>query len=242
MPATDSVALVIPAWNEVEAIGSVLAEIPADCVPPERVLVVVGSATDPTAAVARARGARALVPQRRGYGAACWTGAQTALAEGTDVIAFLDGDYADPPAELTRVLRPIIDGRADLVLGCRDLRACADALPQHAQLGNRLVLLLLRGLLGVRFRDLPSFKAIRADALRRLGMREMTYGWTVEMLVKARRAGLRIEEVDVVYRPRLGGRSKVAGSLAGSVRAAATLLACAIAYSTRGQWSTASGR
>ena len=237
-----NVALVIPAWNEAEAIGAVLGEVPLECVRRERILVVVGSASDPTAAVVRAHGARALVQTTRGYGAACWTGAQTALAEGAEVIVFLDGDYADPPGELARVLAPILDERADLVLGCRDLADFPDALPLHARLGNELVLLILRGLLGKRFRDLPSYKAIRADALCQLGMREMTYGWTVEMLAKARRVGLRIEEVDVVYRRRLGGQSKVAGSLAGSARAAAKLLACALAYSTRWHWSPASGQ
>ena len=148
------------------------------------------------------------------------------------------------PAELARLLAPILDGTADLVLGLpRSAPRSRTPCPCHARLGNRLVLLLVRGLLGTRFRDLPSYKAIRADALRRLDMREMTYGWTVEMLVKARRAGLRIEEVDVVYRPRLGGRSKVAGSLAGSLRAAANLLGCAVgvrrlgASAAAGQWS-----
>ena len=144
-------------------------------------------------------------------------GAATALAEGARVVAFLDGDYADPPAALPDLLAPLQDGRADLVLGCRDLRRFPNALPPHARLGNTLVLGLLRVLLGVRFGDLPSFKAIRADALRKLGMREMTYGWTVEMLVKAARAGLRIEEVAIEYRPRLGGESKVAGSVRGSL-------------------------
>src|SRR5258705_79012 len=143
-----NIALVIPAWDEAEAIAAVLGEVPTDCVPLARTLVVVGSAADPTAAVVRAHGARALVQTARGYGAACWTGAQTALAEDADVIAFLDGDYADPPGELARLLAPILAGTADLVLGCRDLHAFPEALPVHARLGNRLVLLLVRGLLG----------------------------------------------------------------------------------------------
>ena len=133
------------------------------------------------------------------------------------------------------------------MLGCRDLRRFPNALPPHARLGNRLVLRLLRVLLGTTFGDLPSFKAIRADALRQMRMREMTYGWTVEMLVKAARAGLRIEEVAIEYRPRLGGQSKVAGNLRGSLRAAATLLGCAVAYlswrpSASRQWSAISGQ
>jgi glycosyltransferase involved in cell wall biosynthesis len=207
---------------------------------------VVGGPTDPTATAVRGHGARVLVQRTPGYGAACWTGAEVALADGAEVVAFLDGDYADPPADLARVLAPLLEARADLVLGCRDLRRFPDALPAHARFGNRLVLLLLRARLNARFGDLPSFKAIRADALRAMNMREMTYGWTVEMLVKAARARLRIEQVEVVYRPRLGGRSKVGGSLSGSLRAASTLLGCAVAYATwrpptAGRWSVVSG-
>jgi len=222
------VALVIPAWNEAEAIGAVLREVPAAAV--ERIFVVVGSQTDPTAGVARAHGAEVLVQHRRGYGAACWTGAQAACAAGAEVVAFLDGDYADPPADLPRLLGPLAAGQADLVLGCRDVRHAPSAMPRHARLGNALVCGVIWLAYGRRYADLPSFKAIRADALHQLGMAEMTYGWTVEMLAKAARAGLRVEQVDVRYRPRLGGRSKVGGSLGGSLAAAASLLRCAVRY------------
>ena len=224
------VTLVIPAWNEAEAIGPVLDEVPPGAV--DDILVVVGSQNDPTAEVARRHGARVVVQAGRGYGAACWTGAQAAMATNARVVAFLDGDYADPPAALPRLLAPIAAGRADLVLGRRDLRRFPAALPLHARLGNAIVLLLLRVLVRSRsFGDLPSFKAIRADALRGLDLREMTYGWTVEMLIKAARLKLRIEEVEVEYRPRLGGRSKVAGSLRGSLAAGWTLLVCVWANS-----------
>jgi glycosyltransferase involved in cell wall biosynthesis len=236
-------ALVIPAWNEAEAIGAVLDEVPSNSI--DQVLVVVGGLSDPTASVARARGARVLIPHRHGYGAACWTGAQAALADGAEIIAFLDGDYADPPLALPRVLAPILADQADLVLGRRDLGRFPDALPAHARAGNRLVLFFLRALGGPRLSDLPSFKAIRADTLRQLDMHEMTYGWTVEMVVKASRYGVRIAEVPVEYRPRRGGRSKVAGSLRGSLAAAAMLLCCAVGYGLwrpRGQWSVADGR
>src|SRR5438552_11781573 len=158
MPAHTSVVLVIPAWNEAKAIGAVLDEVPANTV--DQIVVVVGSALDPTAAVAESRGARVLVQCGPGYGAACWTGAAAALADGAQIIAFVDGDHADPPADLPRVLAPLLDGRADLALGCRDLRRFPDALPPHARAGNRLVLTLLRVLLGTHFTDLPSFKAI----------------------------------------------------------------------------------
>jgi glycosyltransferase involved in cell wall biosynthesis len=245
MTGRTGVTLVIPAWNEPEAIGAVLDEVPRGTV--DQVLVVVGSPTDPTADVARAHGARVLVQGAPGYGAACWAGAQTALAEGAGIVAFLDGDYADPPADLPRILAPITASRADLVLGCRDVRRFPNALPAHARLGNRLVLGLLRVLLGARFGDLPSFKAIRADALRQMDMREMTYGWTVEMLVKAARARLRVTEMTIEYRPRLGGQSKVSGNPRGSLRAAATLLACAVVYlswrpAVPRQWSAISGQ
>lgn len=240
MLAPARAALVIPAWNEPDAIGPVLSEIPPECV--SAVFVVVRSADDPTAVLASAHGARVLVQHQPGYGAACWTGAEAALADGADIIAFLDGDYADPPTELGRLLRPLLDDRADLVLGCRDLSRHPDALPAHAIFGNWMVLTLVRALVGRRFGDLPSFKAIRADAFRTLNMREMTYGWTVEMLVKAHRAGLRIAELQVLYRPRLGGRSKVGGSLTGSIKAAARLLRCAVAYSTLERWSVAGGQ
>jgi glycosyltransferase involved in cell wall biosynthesis len=226
------VTLVIPAWNEADAIGSVLQEVPANLV--DDVLVVVGSATDPTAQVATAQGARALVQRGAGYGAACWTGADLALRQGAQIVAFLDGDYADPPAELPRIVAPLQRGEADLVLGCRDLRRYPDALPPHARLGNALVCSVLRVLLAAEFRDLPSFKAIRASALRQLHMQEMTYGWTVEMLVKAARQGLRIEQVVIEYRPRRGGRSKVAGDPRASLVAAYKLLACAVRYGVTG--------
>jgi glycosyltransferase involved in cell wall biosynthesis len=222
--------LVIPAWNEAEAIGPVLDEVPAESV--DEILVVVGTDNDPTAQVARRRGARVVVPAARGYGAACWSGAQVAMADGARIVAFLDGDYADPPAALPRLVAPIAAGRTDLVLGRRNLRRFPAALPLHARLGNRLVLLLLRALVRSHsFGDLPSFKVIRADCLRQLDLREMTYGWTVEMLIKAARAGLRIQEIEVEYRPRLGGRSKVAGNWRGSVAAGWNLLACVWANS-----------
>jgi glycosyltransferase involved in cell wall biosynthesis len=230
-------ALVIPAWNEAESIGAVLDEVPEGCAAP--VIVVVGSASDATASIARDHGATTLIQTRPGYGAACWTGAQAALAQGADIITFLDGDYSDPPADLPRILAPILVGRADLVLGVRDLSQHPAAVPAHARLGNRLVRWLMRHTIGHAYADLPSFKAIRADALQALEMQEMTYGWTVELLVKAARADLRSEEVEVEYRPRLGGRSKVAGTVRGTLGAATKLLGCALAYSG---WRPRTGR
>jgi glycosyltransferase involved in cell wall biosynthesis len=232
--------LVIPAWNEPEAIGGVLDEVPPNLV--DEVLVVIGSAADPTGQVASNKGARVLVQTAPGYGAACWTGAEFALTHGAETIAFLDGDYADPPAALPRLLAPIEAGRADVVLGCRDLRRFPNALPAHARLGNSLVRHLMRLLVHTDFRDLPSCKAIRASALRDLRMREMTYGWTVEMLAKAARAHLRIEQIQVEYRPRRGGRSKVGGDVRASIRAAYKLIGCAFTYAASRPWSAVGGQ
>lgn len=226
MDARPSVALVIPAWDEADAIGHVLDEVPRDCV--QAVFVVVGGPNDPTIDVARAHGAEVVVPSKRGYGEACWTGARAAHARGADIVAFLDGDYADAPACLPDVLRPLCAGTADLVLGCRDLSRARDALPMHAQLGNRLVLTAIWLLTGAHLRDLPSYKAIRLPALADLDMRERSYGWTVEMLVKAARANLRIAQISTPYRHRRGGRSKVAGNAAASARAAVALIRCTL--------------
>jgi hypothetical protein len=162
---------------------------------------------------------------------ACFEGARVALAHGADVLAFLDGDHSDPPSALPRLLKPVLDNSADLVLGSRDVSRYPAAMPAHARIGNRLVLLLLAVLLRRTFRDLPSFKVIRADVFPHLAMCERTYGWTVEMLVKAARARLRIAEVPVPYRPRLAGKSKVSGTVRGTVGAAWKLLASAVRYS-----------
>jgi glycosyltransferase involved in cell wall biosynthesis len=230
-----AVALVIPAWDEAESIAAVLAEIPRAAI--DHVFVVVPHANDPTAVVARDQ-ATVLVQHQPGYGAACWTGAQAALERNADIIAFLDGDYSDPPSALPSLMAPIAQQTADLVLACRNLSKHPEALPVHARLGNALVTTVIRALTGQSLTDLPSQKAISAKALEALDMREMTYGWTVEMLVKSARAGLRIEQIPVHYRPRLAGRSKVAGSLTGSLKAAHKLLTCAVAYAT---WRRSSG-
>jgi glycosyltransferase involved in cell wall biosynthesis len=225
-------ALVIPAWNEAESIGAVLSEIPPDVV--DQVFVVVGVSTDATAEIAARSGAQPLRTDRPGYGLACWTGARAALADGAQVVAFLDGDYADPPAALPWLMARVLEGSADLALGWRNMQASPAALPLHARLGNAGVLLDLRLLVGVHWRDLPSFKVIHADALQALEMQEMSYGWTVEMLVKSARLGLRIAEIPVAYRHRLGGRSKVSGTLRGTVGAAWKLCSCAVRYA---RWS-----
>ena len=219
MTALKRVAVVIPALNEAEAIGLVLREIPPLVA---EVVVVDNGSTDRTAEVARAHGARVVPEPRRGYGQACLTGI-AALGD-ADVVAFLDADHSDYPAQLADVVAPILAGDAELVIGSRHLGRRADgAHPWHAVLGTRLCVWLMNRLIGTRATDLGPFRAITAEALNRIGMRDRNFGWTVEMQVRAARQGLRVVEVPVDYRPRIG-RSKVSGTLSGTVRAAAKIL------------------
>lgn len=214
------VVVVIPAVDEEQAIGRVLAEIPDVA---SRVIVVDNGSRDRTAQVAAASGATVVHEPRRGYGQACLAG--IAAAPEADVIVFLDGDYSDHPEQLRDVVDPILRGEADLVIGSRALgRRAPGAHPWHAVLGTRLCVALMNRLIGTRATDLGPFRAITTPALRRLAMSDRDFGWTVEMQVKARRAGLRVAEVPVDYRPRIG-RSKVSGTLKGSVRAGAKILA-----------------
>ena len=225
-----AVAAVIPAWNEEGNIGRVVGDIPRDLCP--LVIVVDNASTDGTAAVARAAGAIVVAQPRRGYGYACAAGVRAALARGAEIIVFLDGDYSDYPEEMGAVVAPIRAGRADLVLGSRlhPGMMAPGALPAQAAFGNRLIAAIMRVRFGVRITDLAPFHAIRADVLRRLALREMTYGWTVEMIVKAARHGDRIVEVPVHYRRRHSGESKVSGNLQASVRAGARILRVAFRY------------
>ena len=166
----------------------------------------------------QAAGARVIYEARKGYGSACWAGAQ--VARKSDLIVFLDGDRSDDPAQLERIVDPVIQGQADLVIGSRIGGSLEKgSMPLHAQLGNRMIVLLLRLLYGVRITDIGSFRAIRTRHLFEFNMEQMTYGWPVEMVVKAARHKLRIQSVPIRYRKRIGV-SKVTGSLCGSVLAA----------------------
>ena len=215
-------AVIIPVLNEAEVIGRVLDEVPREQV--DRVLVVDGGSTDETIVVAKRHGAEVVKQSEPGYGAACWAGFQS--ASDCDLLVFLDGDYSDPPSEIARVLAPVRNGQADLVLGCRAFAPGTH--PVHARLGNQLVLLIVRALVGQSFSDLPSFKAISSACLTGLDMRERTYGWTTEMIVKAARQRLRIVEASVHYRERGGGRSKVSGTIRGTLGAGYKLITTAV--------------
>jgi glycosyltransferase involved in cell wall biosynthesis len=214
------VAVVIPALDEERSLPLVLDALPKGLV--DDVVVVDNGSADGTARVAAAAGARVVSEPRRGYGSACLAG--VAAADRAEVVAFLDADFSDRPEELPLVLAPILEGRADLVVGSRTLgRRDRGALLPHARFGNWLATTLIRVLFGASFTDLGPFRAIRADALRRLEMRDRDFGWTVEMQVKAARHGLRCAEVPVSYRRRVG-RSKISGTLRGTVGAARKIL------------------
>jgi glycosyltransferase involved in cell wall biosynthesis len=220
------VSVVIPTYNEAKSIGLVLGDIPAGLV--DQVIVVDSDSTDGTAQIARKMGAEVIHEPRRGYGRACLTG--LAAANAPDVVLFLDGDYSDRPAEMSRLLEPLHDGTADMVIGSRLAgKRIAGAMPWHAVLGNRLAARLIALLCGVRLTDLGPFRAARYQALIALGLRESTYGWPVEMIVKGARRGLRITEVTVSYHPRIGS-SKISGTFRGSVGAAWGIFSAILKY------------
>lgn len=216
-----TVSLIIPALNEQQSIGSVLAALPPDLY--SQILVVDNGSTDRTAEVARAAGATVLWEPRRGYGQACLR-ALANLAPGAEAVVFMDADGSDLPDEAAALIEPIAGDRADLVIGSRVMGTAEEgALEFHQRLGNRLATAWIRLLYGHRYTDLGPFRAIRASSLRALHMRDPGYGWTVEMQTKALRRGLRVLEVPVSYRRRVG-ESKISGRLLPSVKAGAKIL------------------
>ena len=210
-------ALVIPVIDEGETIGDVVRAVPRAVI--AEVIVVDGGSRDDTVERAREAGARVLIEPRSGYGAACLAGARAAAATCT-VVAFIDGDGSDDPAELPRLVAPIVSGEHDFVIGSR-ARGERDAgsMGRHQLLAGQLSGLAMRALYGVRYTDMCPLRAIRRDALDALDMRERTYGWNLEMQMRAARAGLRVLELPVRHRNRAGGASKVAGSLKGTLKA-----------------------
>lgn len=224
-----TVALIIPALNEAEALSHMLPELNA-C-RPGQIIVVDNASSDDTAEVASAAGANVAYEAKRGYGRACWRGFQTARKLGAEILIFMDGDGSDDPADLPLMLAPLLDGSADLVMGSRvGSRSERGAVPPQARLGNWLVSRYLSLFYGISLHDIGSFRALRTSTLSSLHMEEMSSGWPVEMLTKAARSGYRIEEVDIHYRHRSHGHSKVAGTLSGSFKAAYHMLRTTLRY------------
>jgi len=220
-------AIVMPAFNEEQSVGRVLDEIPREHA--DTVIVVDNGSTDRTADVASEHGAVTLREERRGYGAACLKGIGY-TQDDTDVIVILDADHSDYPEDLPDILRPIRDGRADLVIGSRTMgRAEKGALPWNQRWGNMLATFLMRVLYGARLTDMGPFRAIRRDHLMSYKMTDPTFGWNVEMQAKAIIAGSRIAEVPVRYRARIG-KSKITGTVRGTVLAGTKIIMTIFKY------------
>ena len=218
----EPLSLVIPTFNEAETIGAVIREIPAAY--RLDIIVADGGSTDGTQTIAHAAGAR-VIDVGPGYGRACALGAEKAHPAST-VIAFMDGDGADRGDLIAEIARPVLDGTHDLVLASRTRgEREPGAMLWHQVLAGRIAGFGMGALYGVRYSDMCAFRAINRGALRRLALREMTYGWNIEMQMRAARAGLRILEVPLPYRCRAAGSSKIAGSLRGTLRAGSRIAA-----------------
>lgn len=215
------VAVIIPTFNEAASIGAVVASIPRQTA--DRVIVVDGGSADGTAEIARGAGAE-VIAVGRGYGRACLAGAQA--AENADIVIFMDGDGADDPGSLAEMIEAIASGKYDFVIGSRARgKREPGSMAGHQILAGLAAGALIGLLYGVRYTDMCAYRAVRRDILLGLGMRELTYGWNLEMQMRVARAGLRVLELPVRYRCRSGGESKVAGNLRGSLKAGSRIIA-----------------
>ncbi|MFN7950293.1 MAG: glycosyltransferase family 2 protein [bacterium] len=217
-----TIDVIIPALDEEASIGNVLRAIPAGLA--RRVIVADNGSRDRTAEVASRHGGIVVHEPRRGYGSACLAGLRRASFDPPEIVVFLDADFSDHPEEMTALVAPLLADSADLVIGSR-IRGAADpgALAPQARYGNQLACFLIARLYGHRYTDLGPFRAIRWDALAALDMRDPAFGWTVEMQIKALQRGLRVAEIPVRYRRRIGA-SKITGTVSGTVRAGAKIL------------------
>ena len=233
--ASTSITVIIPALNEQESLPLVLRDLPRV----GRVIVVDNGSTDATAAVARSLGAKVVAESQRGYGAACLRGLETIRELASQghalprIVAFVDADYSDHVHLLPNLVRPILSGQADFVLGSRLLGAReAGAMPPQSVYGNRLACILMRLLFGSKFTDLGPFRAIAYEPLLNIDMQDEDFGWTIEMQIKAVRQRLRWLEMPVPYRRRVG-RSKISGTITGTIRAGIKILYTIAKYGLR---------
>lgn len=226
MPQLSGISLVIPALNEAEAIGLTLRELPWDLL--AECIVVDNGSTDATADEARRNGARVVSEPRRGYGRACAAGVRAAAAS-SEVLAFMDGDGSDISADLRLLAAPVLRGEADFVIGSRLRGHREPGSMQFSQVfAGWLAGKLIRWRFGVTYTDMGPMRVIARGALESLQMSEMTYGWNIEMQIRAAQRNLRIQEMPTGQRCRRGGVSKVSGSVSGSVRAAARIVAAVL--------------
>ncbi|RPJ61994.1 MAG: glycosyltransferase family 2 protein [Acidobacteria bacterium] len=220
-----TVKVIIPALNEAQAIGRVLEALPSWI---DEIIVVDNGSTDRTAEIATRHGARVIHEPKRGYGQACHTGVEAAGS--ADILLFVDADYSDYPEEAGDLVRPIAEGKFDLVIGSRARGSRArGALTVQQRFGNWLACRLIAFFWGYRYTDLGPFRAVRSSVLQALGMQDRGYGWTTEMQIRAARDGYRILEVPVSYRPRIG-QSKISGTVSGVVGAGSKILLTIFRY------------
>jgi glycosyltransferase involved in cell wall biosynthesis len=213
-------AVVIPALDEAESLPAVLADLPEV----HRVVVVDNGSTDGTDRVARALGAEVVYAPRRGYGTAIQAGMNHLRGDPPDILVILDADHADHADRIDLLVAPIVSDECDLVLSDRSTTAEPGALTSVQRFGNRLATTLIAMVTGTRYRDLGPFRAVRWAAIERLGMIDPTWGWNVEMQMKAVYLGLRVREIPMPYRARARGRSKISGSIRGATRAGVKIL------------------
>jgi len=214
------ISVIIPAFNEEDSIGLVLDALPQNLI--HEVIVVDNNSTDNTARSASEKGARVVAEQRRGYGSACLKG--ISVLDNPDIVVFLDGDFSDYPEELVKLVAPIESGEMDFVLGSRMiLPESRSALLPQSRYGNQFAVFLMRLFFRHQYTDLGPFRAIRYESLQAIAMQDTNFGWTVEMQIKAVKKGLRILEIPVKYRERVGV-SKITGTFSGTIKAGTKII------------------
>ena len=220
-----TVSVIIPVLNEENAIAKVINDIPKTNgeATLQEIIVVDNGCTDNTVAIAKRNGARVVTESRRGYGYACLAGIAALATQPPDIVVFLDGDYSDYPTDMPQLLQPILENRASLVIGARTQGDAKKALLPQARFGNWLACFLIQRFFGVRYTDLGPFRAIRYSELLALNMQDKTFGWTVEMQLKAAKRGIPVCEVPVRYRKRIG-TSKITGTFTGTLKAGYKIL------------------